>query len=121
MPRGIPKAKANDRPETAAEALERARKQVEMLQASMADLEAAAVREQEELAKRGPRAVAVAAALKEAVQAFKRELPDDQPEWMRNIVPQSYPKEAVIGKRFGLSETQIHEAKEKGAKAITRL
>lgn len=120
MPRGIRKPKA-DRPETAAEALERAKRELAAIQSSMADLEAAAAREAEELAKRGPRAVAVTAALKEAIFAFKRELPDDQPEWMRSIVPQSYPKEAAIGKRYGLSETQIHSAKEKGAKAISSL
>lgn len=87
----------------------------------MADLEAAAVKEAEELAKRGPRAVALIGAFKAIIAAMKAELPGVLPEEVANLAPQRFPKEKLTGDRYNLSETQIHEAKEKGIKAIARL
>lgn len=120
MPRGIPKAK-QDGAETASQALERAKRELVALQSSMADLEAAAAKEAEELAKRGPRTVALVGAFKAVVAALKAEAPGVLPEEVANLIPQKLPKESNVGKSYGLSETQIHGAKEKGAKAIERL
>lgn len=120
MPRGIRKPTA-DRGETAAEALERARREMEALQASMADLEAAAAREVEELAKRGPRAVALIGAFKAVIAAIKAELPGVLPDEIAHMAQQRFPKEKLIGRRYKLSQTQTSDARQKGEKAIDRL
>jgi type II secretory pathway component PulC len=100
-----------DRVETAAEAVDRIRKE-------LADAEMRAAQEAEENAKKGPRHVALVTALKEIVAAISDEMPADKPAWFDQIVVQQFPKEKIVGRRLGMSETEIHTASEKGRKAI---
>lgn len=108
-----PRRKVN-KEETAAARMKRLEKELEQARQDAA-LEATAN------AEKGPSAVAMTVAVKELIARFKKDLPEDAPDWMKAIIPQSFPKERLIGKRFGLSETEIHNAMEKGRKAIAGL
>lgn len=83
------------------------------------------LQERIEAAKKVPtglKAVALASALKNVlleIKAFDPEILGDA--LAGSLTPQSMPKEANIGKRYGLSETQISNAKDKGAKLVGAL
>lgn len=110
----MPPRRKADRVETAQERRKRLERELEQARQDEA-LEA------EQMAKRGPSAVSMTVAIKELVARFCRELPQDEPEWMKAIIPQAFPKERVIGRRHGLSDTEIHNAAEKARKAIAGL
>lgn len=108
-----PRKKA-DRIETAQDRMKRLERELEQARQD------AAV-EAEEMAKAGPRKVALTIALKEIIAAVRNELGPDAPEWVLNVVPQTFPKEKIIGRRHGLSDTEIHNAAEKARKTVAGL
>jgi hypothetical protein len=100
------------------ERLETAQERLERLKAEIAQAEQDAITEAQEMARKGPRGVALTTALKEVIFAIRDEYPQLAPEWMTAIPQQAFPREALVAKRFGLSETERHSASEKGRKAI---
>lgn len=69
----------------------------------------------------GSRAVASCAAFKELFLNIPKM--DDQAfgKVLTEISPQAYPKEANVGKRFGLSDKEIEEAKDRGVSLARRI
>lgn len=76
---------------------------------------------QAEMVPTGTKAVALAAALKAVIQEIRAIDPEMLGEGFKEISPQAMPKEANVGKRYGLSETQIKNAKDKANKLVTSL
>lgn len=69
----------------------------------------------------GQKAVALAAGLKAILAEIRQFDPEILGNAFEGITAQAMPKEAYVGKRYGLSETQIDNAKNKGAKLVETL
>lgn len=69
----------------------------------------------------GIRAIGLISALKETIREIR--LIDDSllGEVLGQISPQALPKEATTAKKYGLSETQVKNAKDKATKAVAGL
>lgn len=89
---------------------------------SMEDLKALEARvQQAQRIPAGQKAVALASMLKSVIAEIKTHDPEILGEAFAGITTQAMPKEANVGKRYGLSETQIENAKAKGAKLVVGL
>lgn len=69
----------------------------------------------------GKKAVALAAALKEIFAEIKRHDPEILGPAFESFNTQALPKEANIGRRYGLSETQVKMEKDKAEKLVGSL
>lgn len=89
---------------------------------SVADL--SALEERIRMAKMVPtglRAIALITSLKETIRSIREIDESILGEVLGPIAPQAMPKEASTAKRYGLSETQVKNAKDKAVKAIAGL
>lgn len=89
---------------------------------SVADLDA--LEERIRLAKMVPtgiRVIGLIAGLKEIMRSIREIDETILGEVLGPIAPQAMPKEATTARKYGLSETQVKNAKDKAAKAIAGL
>lgn len=89
---------------------------------SVADL--SALEERIKTAKMVPtglRAIALVAGLKEIMKGIREIDETILGEVLGPIAPQAMPKEATTARKYGLSETQVKNAKDKAVKAIAGL
>ena len=72
--------------------------------------------------QKGPEVLALYGALKEVTAKLKARAPELVPAPLADMPGQQWPKEKYVGmKQYGMSETEIHSAVEKGKKAISGL
>ena len=89
---------------------------------SVADLNALEERvKAAKLVPTGVRAIALISALKATITAIREIDESILGEVIGQMSPQAMPKEATTARKFGLSETQVKNAKDKGVKAISSL
>lgn len=99
--------------------IEQIRADMAKLQQELDDAEAE-TRKAEEVRK-GLGIVAKVALLKALFIDIKAGYPDALPTAWLETPQQGLPREALIGRRFGLSETQVHDAREKARKVVDGL
>ncbi|AZO29402.1 hypothetical protein [Mesorhizobium sp. M1B.F.Ca.ET.045.04.1.1] len=69
----------------------------------------------------GIRAISLITSLKEAIKGIREIDESILGEVLGPIAPQAMPKEATTARKYGLSETQVKNAKDKAIKAIAGL
>ncbi|MER9768897.1 hypothetical protein NKJ09_22865 [Mesorhizobium sp. M0189] len=69
----------------------------------------------------GLRAIALITTVKEALREIRSIDESLLGEGLGQISPQALPKEATTAKKYGLSETQVKNAKDKATKAVASL
>lgn len=75
-------------------------------------------REAAKLQEKARKAIFYVAVFKAAIQEIKALDMDILGEALSSVPQQAYPREKSIGNKYELSETEIHNLKEKGRKAV---